>query len=74
MDEFYDKKRKIAFYQIQNMIRRENALNPDRPPKGLVGEQPASTSEIHTDQTPVKTFNVLDSITLNDLKMIDCAN
>lgn len=71
MDEHYDKQRKIAFYNIQRMIKIENQLHPERPPKGLVGDEPPSSS--NTYHTPVQSFRVLDSLTCEQIKVVDCA-
>ena len=40
LNAFHDKKRKIEYYKIAKLIEKENNENPDRPPKGIVGDKP----------------------------------
>lgn len=37
---YHDKKRRIDYYRISRAIEDENKRNPDRPPKGIVGDKP----------------------------------
>ena len=37
---FHDKKRRIEYHRIARKIEDENRLNPDKPPKGIVGDHP----------------------------------
>ncbi|CAK71054.1 unnamed protein product (macronuclear) [Paramecium tetraurelia] len=53
---YYDKKRKLEYYKIQRQIEYENRNNPNRPPKGIVGDKPIETqttpqSESSNDST-----------------------
>lgn len=41
----HDKKRRIEFYRIAKIIDEENKKNPDKPPKGIVGDIPAPNTE-----------------------------
>ncbi|CAK90815.1 unnamed protein product (macronuclear) [Paramecium tetraurelia] len=49
---YYDKKRKLEFYKIQRQIEYENQKNPDKPQKGIVGDQP-----IESQSTPQSDIN-----------------
>ncbi|KAL4430454.1 hypothetical protein ABPG74_013304 [Tetrahymena malaccensis] len=40
LNNFHDKKRRFDYYRIAQLIEEENKKNPDRPPKGIVGEKP----------------------------------
>lgn len=42
---FHDKKRKIEFFRISKLIDEENRNNPNKPPKGIVGDVPPRNSE-----------------------------
>lgn len=39
--KYYDKKRKCDYFKIARLIELENKNNPNRPPKGIVGEKPS---------------------------------
>ncbi|CAD8213334.1 unnamed protein product [Paramecium octaurelia] len=41
LNKYYDKKRKYDYFRIAKMIEEENKLNPNIPPKGIVGERPS---------------------------------
>lgn len=41
LNKYYDKKRKYEYYRIARLIEEENKKNPNRPPKGIVGERPS---------------------------------
>ncbi|CAD8173521.1 unnamed protein product [Paramecium pentaurelia] len=41
LNKYYDKKRKYDYFRIAKMIEEENKLNPNKPPKGIVGERPS---------------------------------
>lgn len=41
LNKYYDKKRKYEYYRIAKLIEEENKRNPNRPPKGIVGERPS---------------------------------
>jgi hypothetical protein len=40
LNNFHDKKRRIEYYRIAKVIEDENKKNPNRPPKGIVGDKP----------------------------------
>lgn len=40
LNAFHDKKRRYDYYRIAQLIEEENEKNPNRPPKGIVGEKP----------------------------------
>lgn len=40
MNNFHDKKRRIEYYKIAQLIEDENKKHPERPPKGIVGDKP----------------------------------
>jgi hypothetical protein len=37
---FHDRKRRLEYFRIAKMIDDENHQNPDKPPKGIVGDKP----------------------------------
>jgi hypothetical protein len=37
---YHDKKRRIEYFRIARDIEEENKKNPDKPPKGIVGDKP----------------------------------
>ncbi|CAD8121441.1 unnamed protein product [Paramecium sonneborni] len=41
LNKYYDKKRKYDYFRIAKMIEEENKQNPNKPPKGIVGERPS---------------------------------
>lgn len=41
LSKYFDKKRKCDYYRIAKLIEQENKNNPNRPPKGIVGERPS---------------------------------
>ncbi|CAD8213512.1 unnamed protein product [Paramecium octaurelia] len=41
LNRYYDKKRKYDYFRIAKIIEEENKLNPQKPPKGIVGERPS---------------------------------
>lgn len=41
----YDKKRRIEFFRIAKVIEEENKKNPNKPPKGIVGDIPPTPTE-----------------------------
>ena len=45
INHMHDKKRRIEFYRIAKIIDEENKLNPDKPPKGIVGDVPAPDTD-----------------------------
>ncbi|CAD8208795.1 unnamed protein product [Paramecium pentaurelia] len=41
LNKYYDKKRKYDYFRIAKIIEEENKLNPQKPPKGIVGDRPS---------------------------------
>ncbi|CAK68231.1 unnamed protein product (macronuclear) [Paramecium tetraurelia] len=41
LNKYFDKKRKYDYFRIAKIIEEENKLNPQKPPKGIVGERPS---------------------------------
>jgi hypothetical protein len=41
LNKYYDKKRKFEYHRISKLIEDENKKNPNRPPKGIVGDKPS---------------------------------
>ncbi|CAD8137419.1 unnamed protein product [Paramecium octaurelia] len=64
LNEFYNQRRKLEYYKIQHIIEQENQLNPNRTPKGIVGEQPqeSSSSPKSSQESGVVVGNVLDEL------------
>lgn len=46
LNKYYDKKRKFEYYRIAKIIEDENRKNPNRPPKGIVGEKPSPVNSL----------------------------
>jgi hypothetical protein len=49
LNKYFDKKRKFEYYRIAKIIESENKKNPDRPPKGIVGEKPSPVNSLEAD-------------------------
>lgn len=45
INHLHDKKRRIEFYRISKVIEEENKKNPNKPPKGIVGDIPVPGRE-----------------------------
>jgi predicted CopG family antitoxin len=45
INRYLDQMRKVDYYKIAKIIAQENRANPNRPPKGIIGEIP---SPLHT--------------------------
>lgn len=41
LNYYHDKRRRLEYFRIAKMIEDENRNNPDKPPKGIVGDSPA---------------------------------
>ncbi len=48
---YHDRKRRVEYFRIAKLIEEENKNNPDKPPKGIVGDSPppGRESENFTD-------------------------
>jgi hypothetical protein len=50
LNNFHDKKRRLEYYRIAKLIEDENKKNPNRPPKGIVGDKPVmKTNETESE-------------------------
>ncbi|CAD8111891.1 unnamed protein product [Paramecium sonneborni] len=50
LNKYFDKKRKYEYYRIAHLIEEENKQNPNRPPKGIVGERPSPVNSQETQK------------------------
>ncbi|CAD8123230.1 unnamed protein product [Paramecium sonneborni] len=64
LNKYYDKKRKYDYFRIAKMIEEENKLNPNKPPKGIVGERPspANSQESITQENDEKDYQNIKNI------------
>ncbi|CAD8144647.1 unnamed protein product [Paramecium pentaurelia] len=69
LNEFYNQRRKLEYYKIQYIIEQENQQNPNRTPKGIVGEQPQESQSTpkSSQESGQVVGNVLDELK-NELK------
>lgn len=54
MFSYHDKKRRIEYFRISKEIENENRNNPNKPPKGIVGDRPEAKQDSQ-DNTPQST-------------------
>lgn len=40
LNHYHDRKRRMEYFKIVRIIENENKNNPDKPPKGIVGDSP----------------------------------
>ncbi|CAK63889.1 unnamed protein product (macronuclear) [Paramecium tetraurelia] len=53
LNYYHDKKRRLEYFRIAKLIAQENKNNPDKPPKGIVGDSPMpQSSQQMTAQDP----------------------
>ncbi|CAK61717.1 unnamed protein product (macronuclear) [Paramecium tetraurelia] len=53
LNYYHDKKRRLEYFRIAKLIAQENKNNPDKPPKGIVGDSPMpQSSQQVTAQDP----------------------
>ncbi|CAK58382.1 unnamed protein product (macronuclear) [Paramecium tetraurelia] len=64
LNEFYNQRRKLEYYKIQHLIELENQQNPNRTPKGIVGEQPQESQSTpkSSQESGQVVGNVLDEL------------
>ncbi|CAD8144751.1 unnamed protein product [Paramecium octaurelia] len=64
LNEFYNQRRKLEYYKIQHIIELENQQNPNRTPKGIVGEQPQESQSTpkSSQESGQVVGNVLDEL------------
>ncbi|CAD8056669.1 unnamed protein product [Paramecium sonneborni] len=70
LNEFYNQRRKLDYYKIQHIIEQENQQNPNRTPKGIVGEQPQESQSTpkSSQESGIVIGNVLDELINTELK------
>ncbi|CAD8212570.1 unnamed protein product [Paramecium octaurelia] len=74
LNKYYDKKRKYEYYRIAHLIEEENKKNPNRPPKGIVGERPspANSQDSQRQQESPNTVKRIRNIQiLKDLSWLN---
>ncbi|CAD8122402.1 unnamed protein product [Paramecium sonneborni] len=74
LNKYFDKKRKYEYYRIAHLIEEENKNNPNRPPKGIVGERPspANSQETQKEQESPDTIKRIRNIQiLKDLSWLN---
>ncbi|KRX03613.1 hypothetical protein PPERSA_04165 [Pseudocohnilembus persalinus] len=68
LNNFHDKKRRIEYFRIAKLIESENQKNPNKPPKGIVGDKPGmKTNESETIDHDQKQQNQVEDKILKDL-------
>lgn len=72
INTMHDKKRRLEFFRIAKVIEEENKKNPNKPPKGIVGEiPPPASEESFTDKKDAKKKDQpIDKNLINFLKDI----
>lgn len=72
LNRYYDKRRKFEYYRIAKLIEEENKKNPDRPPKGIVGERPSPVNSLEEDdEEPMKPMVVVNTLILKDISELN---
>ncbi|CAD8196636.1 unnamed protein product [Paramecium octaurelia] len=74
LNKYYDKKRKYEYYRIAHLIEEENKKNPNRPPKGIVGERPSPANSQETqkeEETPTAARRIRNIQILKDLSWLN---
>lgn len=72
LNKYYDKKRKFEYYRIARLIEDENKLNPDRPPKGIVGERPSPINSLEAEEEEdSKPEMVVNTLILKDISELN---
>jgi len=66
LNNFHDKKRRIEYYRIAKLIEDENNKNPERPPKGIVGDKPG----LRTNESESQDKNHKNSSSEHPLGML----
>ncbi|CAD8157682.1 unnamed protein product [Paramecium octaurelia] len=73
LNKYYDKKRKYDYFRIAKMIEEENKLNPNKPPKGIVGERPSPANSQESalqEQDEKEQQNIKNIQILNELSWL----
>ncbi|CAD8110832.1 unnamed protein product [Paramecium primaurelia] len=76
LNYYHDKKRRLEYYRIAKLIANENKNNPDKPPKGIVGDSPLPQSsqqmtaqEASSSDEPIsKCDKILEGISFIETK------
>ncbi|CAK57278.1 unnamed protein product (macronuclear) [Paramecium tetraurelia] len=76
LNYYHDKKRRLEYYRIAKLISNENKNNPDKPPKGIVGDSPLPYSsqqltaqEASSSDEPIsKCDKILEGISFIETK------
>ncbi|CAD8121581.1 unnamed protein product [Paramecium sonneborni] len=76
LNYYHDKKRRLEYFRIAKLIAQENKNNPDKPPKGIVGDSPMPQSSQQvtaqepssSDELMSKCDKILDGISIIDPK------
>ncbi|CAD8111802.1 unnamed protein product [Paramecium sonneborni] len=76
LNYYHDKKRRLEYFRIAKLIANENKNNPDKPPKGIVGDSPLPQSsqqmtaqEASSSDEPIsKCEKILDGISFIETK------
>ncbi|CAD8121622.1 unnamed protein product [Paramecium sonneborni] len=74
LNKYYDKKRKYEYYRISRLIEEENKKNPNKPPKGIVGERPSPANSQETqkeEESPTETRRIRNIQILKDLSWLN---
>ncbi|CAD8202137.1 unnamed protein product [Paramecium octaurelia] len=74
LNKYYDKKRKYEYYRIAHLIEEENKKNPNRPPKGIVGERPSPANSQETqkeEESPTTAKRIRNIQILKDLSWLN---
>ncbi|CAD8158758.1 unnamed protein product [Paramecium octaurelia] len=70
LDVYYDKKRKLEYYKIQRQIEYENRNNPNKTPKGIIGDKPEETQTTpESESSHNSTINNNVENILQDIKL-----
>ncbi|CAK61675.1 unnamed protein product (macronuclear) [Paramecium tetraurelia] len=74
LNKYFDKKRKYEYYRIAHLIEEENKKNPNRPPKGIVGERPSPANSQETqkeEESPTTARRIRNIEILKDLSWLN---
>lgn len=67
LNNYHDKKRRYEYYRIARVIEEENQKNPQKPPKGIVGDKPNLRTESSEDAQNKKEEKKIMGDVLKDL-------
>ncbi|CAD8106781.1 unnamed protein product [Paramecium sonneborni] len=72
LNKYFDKKRKIEYYRIAKIIDQENKNNPQRPPKGIIGEKPSPLNSQLTQANDNQDLHESNIKNIQILKELNC--